>query len=773
MWATGPPPATVALMESSRSQAERAGPSRALGSALLVAGCGDPARRDGPRGGDTWFDQLDRVQVLQYPEGNLPEDVARLVEQAGSAEALTVPSESWSRLREVPAAYREGFALAPETAIWEASEVSAIQTVPSPPRIVHAGRAMASLAGASPTDPDQTVPLWWDQQAGLVVWWEPRQSRLRALSERPPAELLVEPVDPGSGKALRYEQPARIAAGGPGVGALDQSVALEDVTRRALLLPAPGRLALPVARLEAAELWLAVGLVDHALQRQDGQLVSASGLSDGATCAVEVELDGRRERVWSTHVRPGEAWQRARVDLSAWSGRELTLHLVSEAGPVDDAAFDYVVWGELRLGGRSSGVDGRPSVVLIVVDTLRADRLGCYGYERPTSPRLDAWAERGAVVYEDAVTDASWTLPSTVSILTGRPVHHHRVGDGRLAIGRDAALLAERLSAAGYATFGICEGGYVRPQFGFARGFDTFIVQPDQEPDWSPALQHLDDLGGVRPSFLFLQTYIVHHPFPADDGRLPLEEPYEGWLAGEDVTWWNVIGPYLAGDLDLTEEDRRYVRHLYDVDVRRMDDVVGDVLEELERRFAGGELLVVVTSDHGDEHFEHGGMDHGHSLHAELLDVPLIVRFPDRRAARVSEPTSTLDIVPTILQAASLDVPEELPGRVLGGRLPARHVRVGGNQGGMLSVQYDGRKLLQVAGDDGLSIQLYDLRADPTEQQSLVDAHPQAVKQLQQRLAEFLEEHGRELSAVGEQDEVELDQAAIDQLRELGYLGDH
>ncbi|MHC4846211.1 MAG: sulfatase [Planctomycetota bacterium] len=751
----------------------RAAPSVALFVALALAACGDAGDDVTTTVGDSWFDRLDQVAVLEYPRGNLPSDVAAWLDGAAETSVETIASSGWAPLRDVPAAYLEGFALDPDTVVWEAADAPPIRTVPGPPRILNAGRAMTALAGASPTDPGRPVPLWWDRDAALVVWWEPELKKLRSLSVQRPGELLVEAASAAGGKQLRFEQPARGGAGAPAAEQLDLRVTLDDVTRRAMLLPAPGRLSLPIGTLGASGFSFSVGLVDHALSLEDGEPRQTDGLSDGALCAVEVEVGGLRKRVWSQELRPGEPWRSDSIEFAGWRDSGATLHLVSEPGPGGDTDFDYVVWSDLRLTGLPAPDDPRPTIVLVLVDTLRSDRLGCYGYEVETSPRLDAWAEQHAVVYEDSVSDASWTLPSAVSILTGRSVHHHRVGDGRVAIGEDMTLLAERLSAEGYATFGICEGGYVRPQFGFGRGFDTFIVQPDQEPDWDPAIDFLASLDGARPAFVFLQTYIVHQPFAADDGRLPLDPPYDGWLLGQPVDFFNVVGPYMSGKLELSDEDRRYIQHLYDTDVRRMDDVVADVLEDLERRFADDELLVIVTSDHGDEHFEHGGMDHGHSLHAELLNVPLIARLPGGTAGRSDAPVSTLDIVPTILDAVGLEIPADLPGRVLGGALPERHVRVGGNRDGQMSVQYDGRKLLQAMGEDGLTAALYDLRADPTEQQSVLDENPQIVSALRERLAAFLAEHRQQVAAGADQESVELDQDAIDQLRALGYLGDH
>lgn len=741
--------------------------------ALGITACSDAGEGDAAVDGGSWFDRLDRVGVLEYPQGNLPDDVAAWLDAAGDASVETIASASWSRLRDVPAAYLEGFALAPDTVVWEAADAPPIRTVPGPPRILHAGRTMTALTGANPTDPTRSVPLWWDREAALVVWWEPQLRRLRALAVRQPAELTVEAASAAAGKELRFERPARSGPGAPEVGQLDLRVTLDDVTRRALLLPAPGRLVLPVGTAGATGFSFSVGLVDHALQLEDGEPRQMAGLSDGALAAVDIEVGHLRKRIWSGEVRPGEPWQSASIEFGGWQDPDATLYLVSEPGPGADTDFDYVVWSDLRLDGVPAPEDPRPTVVLILVDTLRSDRLGCYGYDVETSPRLDAWAEQHAVVYEDSVSDASWTLPSAVSILTGRSVHHHRVGDGRVAIGQDMTLLAERLSAEGYATFGICEGGYVRPQFGFGRGFDTFIVQPDQEPDWSPAMDHLAALDGARPAFVFLQTYIVHQPFAADDGRLPLDPPYEGWLLGQPVDFFNVVGPYMSGELELSDEDRRYIQHLYDTDVRRMDDVVADVLEDLERRFADDELLVIVTSDHGDEHFEHGGMDHGHSLHSELLNVPLIARLPGGTAGRSDAPVSTLDIVPTILDAVGLAVPADLPGRNLRDALPERHVRVGGNRDGQMSVQYDGRKLLQSLGEDGLQAALYDLRADPTEQTSVMAEHPEIVSALRERLAAFLARHRQQVAAGAGQESVELDEAALEQMRALGYLGDH
>jgi len=316
-----------------------------------------------------------------------------------------------------------------------------------------------------------------------------------------------------------------------------------------------------------------------------------------------------------------------------------------------------------------------PSVLLVSIDTLRADHLGVYGYERATTPFLDRWA-RNATVFEQAYTTAAWTLVAHMTMLTGLfPEQHDVIGKNR-ALSPEIPLLAETLKAAGYATCALYAPGWIDRRHGFDRGFDLF--RPHQ--DLAQADVHLgelmDELPGERPFFLFLHLFDVHcGPFEGDSIPIyPAPEPYQHMFVTDDMQpwpskpakdlWWtrNVLGP----------EEFRTAAALYDGGIRQVDDQLARWFGALEEHGLLANTLVIVTADHGEALGQRGILDMHGEYFQEGLHIPLIVRDPAGRAAgtRVPQPVHLGDLVPTILAAAGLPIDPRLPGLPLFGPLP-------------------------------------------------------------------------------------------------------
>ena len=508
-------------------------------------------------------------------------------------------------------------------------------------------------------------------------------------------------------------------------------------------------------------------MVDEAFSAADGVITQARGRSDGVTFAIEVGA----ERIWSEHVEPGSPWREFEVDLSRWKGLPLDLALVSDPGPDGKQAFDYALWSGLRVRGASERRDPRPHVVLVDIDTLRADRLGCYGADRNTSPRLDAWAAEHATLFTDATATASWTLPSTASMLTGLAVHQHRVDRASRILTAKTPPLALLLAAAGYETLGLADGGYVRSSFGFDLGFDVYASSSDEEADWDRALDWIGSRS-ERPMFLFLQTYMVHAPYAHDERFENRDAPYDGWLAGKEVSYDEVIEPFREGELELGAADRDYIRRMYDALVARMDERLGPFLDTLDERLAGEPYLLVITSDHGEAFFEHGLVVHGQGLYRELLQVPMIVRFPEGRTGRDDEPVSILDIVPTVLDYAGLPVPDFMPGRSLRDLAPTSVPRVSQHSPDAHAVHFGDFKLItgvthrDQAEDE--TVLLFHRDGDPDEGENLADAEPDTVARMTGMRDEFVRTY-LPVEGGGEGGEG-LDAATMAELEALGYL---
>ena len=387
----------------------------------------------------------------------------------------------------------------------------------------------------------------------------------------------------------------------------------------------------------------------------------------------------------------------------------------------------------LATTGCAEPTSHRPHVVLVMVDTLRADRLGVYGYGRGTTPHLDRWAGDHATVFRDALATGAWTLPSAASILTGLEVGQHRVGAGRNRLGEADRPLAQRLREAGYETHGFCEGGPMGAALGFDTGFDIYECDSFQNFPWQRALARFEARRADAPLFLFLQMYRVHTPLEARAEWLPFAGftgRFGGRFAGRDVGELDYEAIRL-GRMRPTREEMAYVSHLYDAAVRRLDAELGAFLEALEVSAAGEELLVIVTSDHGEEFFEHGMVGHGHSLFGELLRVPLLVRFPDERRGVEEMPVSTLDIAPTILEAAKLPVPEDFRGRPLGAPGNDQRVRVAEEATVGRALQRGSLKWIEIETPGGRQSRLHHLGIDPQERTNLAERHPAALASLQ------------------------------------------
>ena len=323
----------------------------------------------------------------------------------------------------------------------------------------------------------------------------------------------------------------------------------------------------------------------------------------------------------------------------------------------------------------------------------------------------------------------------------------------------------------------------MRPAFGFDVGFDEYVTLPIKQPDWRDALGWVSGRQDGAPLFVFLQTYLVHAPYEDPDIFEPADQPYAGPFAQRSIDYGNVIRPHQRGDLELSPADEDHIHRRYLSLVHRADTLVHDFVTQL-REILPEPYMVIITSDHGEEFFEHGAMNHGHTLYEELLRVPLIVKWPEgmtpeRGAApgsvpssvgRVSGPTSLIDIVPTILDVAGLNMPPNLPGRSLRRPVPESRSRVAEHAEDVHAIQLGDYKLIRGAirrHDRSTAEQeLYDLAGDPGEQHNLVETRSDVVEHLARLLDEYLESwpvlDRSEAQAVD-------DAALIDELKALGY----
>jgi arylsulfatase A-like enzyme len=487
------------------------------------------------------------------------------------------------------------------------------------------------------------------------------------------------------------------------------------------------------------------------------------------TARVAVRDGGGEQVLVEETLERGERhrWLDFALDLEALAGEVVTLGLSADfAGAVDGGRGErWVAWGPVALAAAAAEVPrGRPNVVLIVVDTLRADHLGAYGYESPTSPAIDRLAGAGTL-FEDAYAQAPWTLPSAVSYLTGRyPGELLRPEDEPAAIPPAVPTLAERLREAGYRTAAFVANPTLAPAAGFDRGFETWWTPPAELASLSLGADAVNrralpwiDAHAAAPFFLYLHYLDPHDPYAAPETGAE-ESPFFPDYAGE-IDGTMVHDVYL-GRVELAdpEADRRQLAALYDSEIASVDARIGEILAAFAPELAR-DTLFVLTADHGEELGDHGGWKHGHTLYQEQIRVPLVVRWDGRvrDGRRLAGSVGLVDLVPTVLSAAGVELAPELDGidllPALGGieTLPRRveiaeHLSFGPLRAAAI---LDRWKLIlfnrhaPFAPTDPLQeatwprdlerlerIELYDLGADPGETVNLAAEAPDRVEQL-------------------------------------------
>jgi arylsulfatase A-like enzyme len=320
---------------------------------------------------------------------------------------------------------------------------------------------------------------------------------------------------------------------------------------------------------------------------------------------------------------------------------------------------------------------GRPSVILVSIDTLRADHLGLYGYARDTSPFLDRLGAQ-SLVFENAYSPCPWTLVAHMTMLTGLYPPQHGVTAADRALAAEVPLLSETLRDAGYRTVGLYHPVWVNERHGFDRGFDVFRAHGEAAEAEEHLLEELPRLGASRPFFLFLHLFDVHQgPIRPDQHSIyPAPEPFQEMFAPGATERL----PRVSWELDPKDPAQRAdMAALYDGGIRHLDSELEQWFAELERRGLLEDTLVIVTADHGENLLDRGRVSGHGRFWNEAIRVPLIVRHPrgERAGERVRQNVHLGDIVPTVLASAGLPVDPRLPGTSLLAPLPDERVLFG------------------------------------------------------------------------------------------------
>ncbi len=338
--------------------------------------------------------------------------------------------------------------------------------------------------------------------------------------------------------------------------------------------------------------------------------------------------------------------------------------------------------------GACSRAPSGPNVLLISIDSLRYDHLSCDGYARKTSPAIDRLAEEG-LLFEQHVSSSSWTLPGHASLFTSVPDSVHGAFDTDRRIPEAMHTLAERFRDAGWHTQGFFAGPYLHPAFGFGQGFESYLdcASYKQQIDGRPASEWAMDKGVQRashedvtnptvyaawqkwlaerpagPFFTFVHLWDVHFDYiPPPPFDKQFDPDYAGSVTGRDFFTDPAI------NAKMPERDKQHIVALYDGEIAWTDSFVAKMREDLERAGLLENTIIVLTSDHGEELFDHGGKGHRLTLFDEVLRIPLVMRYPSAlpRGARIRAQTASIDVGPTLLELAGLPAATDVLGTSL------------------------------------------------------------------------------------------------------------
>jgi len=517
-------------------------------------------------------------------------------------------------------------------------------------------------------------------------------------------------------------------------------VSAGDTTRRSLIAPVP----------------LVLDLPDPL---QAGAILELS-LRSGSNYRLEGWRSGRWMALMETSAGPEESWAQRTIPLD----QDVTRLRLSATGPLP-------AWGPLLLHWPTPS-SGGPNLILILADTLRADRLGAGGSAERLTPCLDALAAE-SVHFRDTLAQAPSTVPSVSSFFTGRYFNRltHSLDHRRLPL--SLTLFAEQLAAGGCRTLAVVTNPLLLPETGFARGFDEYHHLPGMARRFHGGAEFPvhRDAGAVNQRFLerlptlangrffaYLHYMDPHDPYGLEEGEP--QQFRDGRLAG--LPWEGWLGPATGeilehGRSSLVGADREMLARAYDHGVRRFDRHLGLLLAHLRRKGLLENTVVALVADHGEEFFEHGLLGHGHTVHGELLRVPVLVRFPARddfpRPLSVGRRVELLDVAATLLDTMGAGLPEGHAGTSLMPYLLADVPDTGAGErffetrhrswvkpplnDHLAGMETDGWKMTRDRRSG--EVRLYNLHHDPGETVDLSARHPEQIEQLGRRLDAWLE----------------------------------
>ncbi|MFC2036607.1 sulfatase [Chloroflexota bacterium] len=486
--------------------------------------------------------------------------------------------------------------------------------------------------------------------------------------------------------------------------------------------------------------------------------------------------------------------RRTRLSRSRWSvGLYLAVLAVVLAGSGTLRLATALADQSPRVAGVAPDLEGRPNTLFIVLDSLRADHVSCYGYEENDTLHIDALARDG-VLYRNMTAQSSWTKPSVATMLASLYPSSHQAVSGRHWLPDAVTTLPEVLQVFGYRTAGFTTNPHVSSVSNFQQGYDEYeYLPPDYAFFASPTSSRffVHALFGIVRNFFVAPTAHHHNEYYQDAETLGARAL--AWLEANRegrfflyLHYMDPHEPYFAHPYDGTSVSMHvtrdpppaqaaFMRQLYDGDVAFVDGHLGELFDQLKAWGLYDDMLIILTSDHGEEFYEHGGWWHGHTLYEEVIAVPLIIKYPASAHAGAVDTglARGLDIAPTVLDVIEYPSVDAMQGVSLRPGTATRRAELSlaelGAGGAVRAIQGLRYKLIVVDEDypqDLPTEALFDLQIDPGEQKNLAPNEPAMLQSLHVELGQVVV--AAEDQAVASQSG-EMDAITQEQLRKLGY----
>ena len=432
------------------------------------------------------------------------------------------------------------------------------------------------------------------------------------------------------------------------------------------------------------------------------------------------------------------------------------------------------------------------SIILISIDTLRADHLGVYGYGKNTSNNIDAFSKE-SIVFNNSYSVSAWTFPSHYSMFTSMYPSESEIVCCA-ASGFDRHTLTDSLKENGYSAAGFIGGGFVGAKYGFNRSFDNYTTNGSRFQDnQEEVYEYIDSLKKDEKFFLFLHGYNAHRPYKAPDESKDLfakplmdacQEPI--FVDDDNMDYPIAIQNQTCGDMKPGAE---FQMSLYDAEIHYLDKFLGELFEKLKEEGLYDNTVIVITSDHGEEFNEHGSFGHVKHLYQESIRVPFIIKIPGSDYRYIETPVSNLDLMPTLLDIIGIEEKEQVDGSSLlpilrgedGKKIFAltgfpdaknttrRTGLVNNSKNRFLyaTIQKDGKLIIN---KETIEFELYNLSTDYVEKNNIIDQNYAYAGILKNDISYWLEEMDFEEEINLDDVDSVTDPEVLEELRALGYI---